>query len=152
MVMKVSKKHEVFPISIASCLIPIPLFVINYFADIAVGAPYEGDGAVYIFRGQNTESGIEMTDEGEPKYSQRIYARDLTSAPGLTSFGYSLAGGMDMDGNGYKDLAVGGFESDMVRNLPQRIECVVYAIILLVFVTSRLLFCALDQSFAFMQQ
>ena len=58
--------------------------------------------------------GVEMTSDGEATYSQRIYADDIEAVPGLTSFGYSLAGGMDMDGNTYPDLAVGSYESDVV--------------------------------------
>ena len=70
-------------------------------SDLAVGAPYEGDGAVYIFRG--SVNGIIE----EP--SQRIYAADLQTARPLSSFGYTLSGGLDMDENGYPDLAVGSF-------------------------------------------
>ena len=91
-----------------------------------MGAPYEGDGAVYIFRGQDSATGIEMS-EGEPMYSQRIYASDLTSAPGLTSFGYALVAGMDMDGNEYPDLAVGSYESDTVW-METQLTCIVFLI------------------------
>ena len=79
-------------------------------ADFAVGAPYEGRGAVYIFRGQDNAQGVDM------EYSQRIYADDLVApSEHLHSFGYALSGGIDMDDNGYPDLAVGSFESDKVR-------------------------------------
>lgn len=61
--------------------------------DLAVGAPYEGTGAVYIFRGG--QKGIVA------EYSQRIAATDLLSARPLASFGSSISGGIDMDGNGY---------------------------------------------------
>ena len=77
--------------------------------DFAVGAPYEGNGAVYIFRGQDNERGF------AEEYSQRLYADDLRTAGELTSFGYSLSGGVDMDDNGYPDLAIGSFQSDKVQ-------------------------------------
>ena len=63
-------------------------------ADLAVGAPYDGDdnrGAVYVFHGST--NGIRI------KASQIIFARDID--PSLSTFGYSLSGGFDMDGNVY---------------------------------------------------
>lgn len=39
---------------------------------------------------------------------------------GVRSFGYSLSGGMDMDGNGYPDLLVGAYESDTVALIRSR--------------------------------
>lgn len=67
--------------STSNCKLPI--------LDLAVGAPYEGDGAVYIFHG--SPSGLK-TD-----FSQRIYTSDLPSASPLKTFGYSLSGGEDLD-------------------------------------------------------
>ena len=64
-----------------------------HFTDVAVGAPYEGDGAVYIFRGY--PKGIRQP------FSQRIAASDLATARTLTSFGSSVSGGIDMDKNGF---------------------------------------------------
>ncbi|KAL3831613.1 hypothetical protein ACJMK2_023348 [Sinanodonta woodiana] len=81
------------------------------FNDIAVGAPYEGAGAVYIFHG--SANGLK-----EP-YSQRIYAKDLPRGPWST-FGYSLSGGLDMDYNSYPDLLVGAYEVDKVILLRTR--------------------------------
>ena len=81
-------------------------------SDVAVGAPYEGDGAVYIFRG--AAQGIVK------EYSQRIYAGDLQTARPLTTFGYALSGGIDMDKSYYPDLAVGAFASDKVLVLRAR--------------------------------
>lgn len=79
---------------------------------MAVGAPYEGDGAVYIFHG--SPSGLK-TD-----FSQRIYASDLPSASPLKTFGYSLSGGEDLDFNGYPDLVVGSFDAGKVVILRSR--------------------------------
>ena len=79
------------------------------FQDIAVGAPYDGPdhrGAVYIYLGSETRS-----SSGEKwDFAQVIFARDL-SVSGLRTFGWSLSGGMDLDGNEYPDLLVGAYES-----------------------------------------
>ncbi|XP_045490857.1 integrin alpha-PS2 isoform X3 [Colias croceus] len=88
---------------------------INYdgFGDIAVGAPYGGEngrGVVYIYHG--SEIGI-----GE-KYSQAITAEEIS--PTLTTFGFSLSGGVDLDNNNYTDLAVGAYKSDSVVFLKSR--------------------------------
>ncbi|XP_032514077.2 integrin alpha-PS2 isoform X2 [Danaus plexippus] len=88
---------------------------INYdgFGDIAVGAPYGGEsgrGVVYIYHG--SELGI-----GE-KYSQAITAEEIS--PVLTTFGFSLSGGVDLDNNNYTDLAVGAYKSDSVVFLKSR--------------------------------
>jgi hypothetical protein len=75
------------------------------FIDIAVGAPYdgpEGRGAVYIYHG--SDKGI------MEKPSQVIQAEDVVSA--LSTFGFSVSGGMDLDENEYPDLVVGAYESD----------------------------------------
>ncbi|XP_063044746.1 integrin alpha-6-like [Engraulis encrasicolus] len=70
------------------------------FQDIAVGAPYEGSGCVYIYHG--SAEGIE-----------RKYAQILRAEGGAKLFGYALAGNMDIDGNQYPDVAVGSL-SDSV--------------------------------------
>lgn len=75
--------------------------------DIAIGAPYEGHGAVYIYLG--SVNGLSK----EP--SQIIYAADLGLYQGfkepLTTFGSSLSGGIDIDNNSYPDLLVGAYNS-----------------------------------------
>ncbi|XP_075237654.1 multiple edematous wings [Lycorma delicatula] len=80
------------------------------FEDIAVGAPYEGDGAVYVYLG--SKNGL-IT---EP--SQVI--RSSPPLSGLKTLGYSLSGGMDLDQNGYPDLLIGAYESDSVVLLRSR--------------------------------
>nr|XP_045007857.1 integrin alpha-7 isoform X4 [Jaculus jaculus] len=65
------------------------------FPDIAVGAPFDGDGKVFIYHGSSAGVVAEPSQvlEGE--------------AVGIKSFGYSLSGGLDVDGNHYPDLLVG---------------------------------------------
>ncbi|EFA09341.2 Integrin alpha-PS2-like Protein [Tribolium castaneum] len=75
------------------------------FGDFAVGAPYDGAGnrgAVYIYHGSS--KGVRK------KFSQVIFAEDV--APSLTTFGFSITGGMDLDNNQYPDMAVGAYESN----------------------------------------
>ncbi|XP_037344507.2 integrin alpha-4 [Pungitius pungitius] len=74
------------------------------YPDVAVGAPQEDDlkGAVYIFNGR--EEGI------SPTPSQRITGSSL--GRNLRMFGQSLSSGIDIDDNGYQDVAVGAFLSD----------------------------------------
>lgn len=77
------------------------------FGDFAVGAPYDGPeglGAVYIYNG---------SPQGPyEKYSQVIYAEDIdTVRGGVSTFGFSLSGGIDLDRNQYPDLVVGAYET-----------------------------------------
>lgn len=85
--------------------------------DFAVGAPYEGrsskceheesfTGAVYIYHG--SKYGVRK------KYSQVIKPEEIPNSFGLTTFGFSLSGGLDMDDNTYPDLVVGAYESNTV--------------------------------------
>ncbi|XP_003246766.1 integrin alpha-PS1 isoform X2 [Acyrthosiphon pisum] len=77
------------------------------YHDIAIGAPYEGNGVIYIYQG--SDHGIIV----EP--SQIIRAEDLVVENlKISTLGYSLSGnGMDLDQNGYPDLISGAYESDM---------------------------------------
>ncbi|KMQ95119.1 integrin alpha-ps1 [Lasius niger] len=77
------------------------------YEDIAIGAPYEGKGAVYIYLG--SKNGIIKTP------SQIIHAEDMPTP--LKTFGYSLSGGIDMDHNGYSDLLIGAYENDAIALL-----------------------------------
>ncbi|XP_072028876.1 integrin alpha-9-like [Amphiura filiformis] len=76
------------------------------YNDVAIGAPFEddGSGAVYIYHG--SVLGIRT------KYAQRLAGRSVMA--GITSFGSSLSGGLDMDSNGYPDLVVGAHQSATV--------------------------------------
>ncbi|XP_078260080.1 integrin alpha-6-like isoform X2 [Rhinoraja longicauda] len=71
------------------------------YPDIAVGAPYDGNGKVFIYHGSS--SGINTIP------AQILDAKDRS----VKHFGYSLAGNMDLDGNRYPDMAVGSL-SDAV--------------------------------------
>ncbi|KAG7220950.1 hypothetical protein INR49_010199 [Caranx melampygus] len=74
------------------------------YHDVAIGAPQEDDlkGAVYIYNGR--KEGI------SPAPSQRITGSTLGHK--LMMFGQSLSSGVDIDDNGYQDVAVGAFLSD----------------------------------------
>ncbi|XP_055683424.1 integrin alpha-PS1 isoform X1 [Lutzomyia longipalpis] len=71
------------------------------YEDIAIGAPYENDGVVYIYLG--SESGLNR------KPSQVIAASDVHAS--LKTFGSSLSGGIDVDNNSYPDLLIGAYSS-----------------------------------------
>lgn len=80
------------------------------FDDLAVGAPYEGNGAVYILRG---------SAKGVLEFAQRIAASQFpASMP--SAFGISIVGNFDVDQNGYPDLAVGAYTSDQLFVLRAR--------------------------------
>lgn len=65
--------------------------------DVAVGAPLEEQGAVYIFNGQ--QGGL------SPRPSQRIEGAQMFS--GIQWFGRSIHGVKDLGGDGLADVAVG---------------------------------------------
>ena len=74
------------------------------YGDFAVGAPYGGpltEGIVYIFRGSKT--GVRERPD------QMILGSDVRT--NIRSFGFSLAGGADLDSNLYTDLVVGAAHS-----------------------------------------
>jgi len=77
-------------------------------SDLAVGAPQEGAGVVYIFRG----GAGAMTSQ----YSQRIAASDIPLAGGLSNFGHTFGHTpeLDVDSNTYPDLIVGAYSAGMV--------------------------------------
>ncbi|XP_066302451.1 integrin alpha-5-like isoform X1 [Branchiostoma lanceolatum] len=88
------------------------------FNDIAVGAPYEGLeagstnwGVVYIYHG--SANGIRAE-----KPAQVLRASDFSTD--LKAFGFSMAGGMDIDNNQYPDLAIGSYLTDRAVVLRSR--------------------------------
>lgn len=85
--------------------------------DVAIGAPYEGAGVVYIYLG----SKLGLSD----KPSQVIRAADLgvgalPNRGPLRTFGSSLAGGNDLDENQYPDLLIGAYDSAVTVTLLAR--------------------------------
>lgn len=81
------------------------------FNDLAIGAPYEneGRGAVYIYHG-----GKDFVLLG-----QKLIPETVDQS--IRTFGWSLSYGMDIDENGYSDLAVGAYETNNViiyRTIP----------------------------------
>lgn len=76
------------------------------FEDLAIGAPYDGGGSglVYIYNG--SPNGI----SSQP--SQLLRPEYIPQGIGMRSFGWSLAGGFDLNNDDYPDLLVGAYESD----------------------------------------
>ncbi|XP_043109813.1 integrin alpha-D [Puntigrus tetrazona] len=68
-------------------------------SDVAVGAPLENEGVVYIYLGHRTHG---INPEHAP---QRIPARSVL--PGLQQFGVSLSGQMDMNNDNLTDIVIG---------------------------------------------
>ncbi|XGW16104.1 hypothetical protein V3C99_001502 [Haemonchus contortus] len=80
------------------------------YNDFIVGAPYAGKnqaGAVYIMHG--TKDGVRQ------KYTQKIEGGAF--GPTMKSFGFAVAGGVDIDGNGMPDVAVGAWKSGIAAVL-----------------------------------
>ncbi|XP_047495129.1 integrin alpha-PS3-like [Penaeus chinensis] len=71
------------------------------YEDVAIGAPWEGDGAVYIYLG--SASGLRQA------YSQKLQPQNFPQ--NMKGFGMGLSRGIDFDKNGYPDLAIGSFVS-----------------------------------------
>ncbi|KAH8401664.1 hypothetical protein KR009_007208, partial [Drosophila setifemur] len=70
------------------------------YNDIAVGAPFAGNGSVFIYLG--SEHGL----RDQP--SQRLDAPSGQSSKyGSHMFGHGLSRGSDIDGNGFNDFAIG---------------------------------------------
>lgn len=74
------------------------------YDDIAIGAPYEENGVVYVYLG--SKSGL------NEKPSQTIKSSDLgLNVLPIKTFGSSLSGGIDLDNNSYPDLLIGAYQS-----------------------------------------
>lgn len=80
------------------------------FNDIAISAPFEGNGAVYIHLGG--PDGVSL------KASQRIEAPSELPSPYedvvSSMFGHGISRGVDIDRNGYRDIAIGSPNSESV--------------------------------------
>lgn len=81
--------------------------------DIAIGAPYEGDGVVYIYLG--SKDGL-LT---KPSQIISPTTLGLIQKP-IKTFGSSLSGGVDFDDNSYPDLTIGAYQSSAVIALLSR--------------------------------
>ncbi|NWY98735.1 ITA3 protein, partial [Loxia curvirostra] len=75
------------------------------FQDIAVGAPFEGPGKVYIYH---------SSAEGLWDRPRQVISGAELGPTQIKTFGYSLSGGLDMDGNSYPDLLVGSLSERVV--------------------------------------
>ncbi|XP_029784421.1 integrin alpha-3 isoform X1 [Suricata suricatta] len=75
------------------------------FQDVAVGAPFEGLGKVYIYHSSSS---------GLLRRPQQVIDGEELGLPGLATFGYSLSGRMDVDENFYPDLLVGSLSDRIV--------------------------------------
>uniref|UniRef100_A0A8C6KIM6 Integrin alpha-6-like n=1 Tax=Nothobranchius furzeri TaxID=105023 RepID=A0A8C6KIM6_NOTFU len=71
------------------------------YGDVAVGAPYDGSGRVYLYCG---------TSDGINREAAQVLSPQRNM---VKQFGYSLSGNLDVDNNQYPDLAVGSL-SDSV--------------------------------------
>uniref|UniRef100_A0A182WB95 Integrin alpha second immunoglobulin-like domain-containing protein n=1 Tax=Anopheles minimus TaxID=112268 RepID=A0A182WB95_9DIPT len=79
------------------------------YGDIAIGAPFEEDGVVYIHLG--SASGVQS------RPSQRLvpsFAQPQGPSRKPHMFGHALSRGVDIDGNGYMDLAIGAPNGETV--------------------------------------
>ncbi|KAK3883097.1 hypothetical protein Pcinc_012561, partial [Petrolisthes cinctipes] len=86
------------------------------FQDLAIGAPYGGkdrkDGAVYIYLG--SKGGLDSSTPAQ------ILLSETVTQGRVPTFGWSLAGGLDLDDNEYPDLVIGGYEGDAAIVIPTR--------------------------------
>lgn len=80
------------------------------FNDIAISAPFEGNGVLYIHLGG--------PDGVSAKPSQRIEAPSELPSPyedvKSSMFGHGISRGVDIDSNGFRDIAIGSPNSESV--------------------------------------
>ncbi|XP_012234864.1 integrin alpha-9-like [Linepithema humile] len=76
------------------------------FSDIIVSAPWEDSGVIYVYNGN-----ADLKDKVRPVASQRIMIQ------GVQTFGFSISEPVDIDNNGYADIAVGAYKSGHVTVL-----------------------------------
>ncbi|XP_018399144.1 PREDICTED: integrin alpha-9-like [Cyphomyrmex costatus] len=83
------------------------------FCDIIVSAPWEESGAIYIYNGDAS-----LKDRIRPTMSQKITTRSFSHNPStkmnIQTFGFSVSEPIDIDNNGYADIAVGAYKSGHV--------------------------------------
>ncbi|XP_055379554.1 uncharacterized protein LOC129610828 [Condylostylus longicornis] len=77
------------------------------YNDIAVGAPYEKNGKVYIYQGSsNGLYAIPLQILESPKFSDEIHLKH--------NFGFTISNGADIDSNGVNDIVVSAVNIDTV--------------------------------------
>ncbi|KAL6254197.1 hypothetical protein P5V15_014819 [Pogonomyrmex californicus] len=84
------------------------------FSDIIVSAPWEKSGAIYIYNGDAS-----LKDNERPTISQKITMKssglnNLAKRVNIQTFGFSISEPVDIDNNGYTDIAVGAYKSGHV--------------------------------------
>lgn len=79
------------------------------YADLLVGAPYDGSGKVYIFYG--SASGVQYRPfTGSDEICSLPTCAVLTDPGGLGQFGSAIVGNADLNGDGFVDVAVGNIQ------------------------------------------
>jgi len=102
--------------------------------DVVIGAPYDGNGKVFVYMGKKSEviknPDQILTPEDLPFKGLKLVLVFLwlffkTQKKLIwnfnRTFGYSLSGGIDFDSNNFTDIVVGAYESDsivVVRSRP----------------------------------
>lgn len=76
--------------------------------DIAIGAPFEDNGAVYIYHGG--PNGL----SNKPSQKLKAPQNDLVEPFNVHMFGHGLSKGADIDANQYLDLAIGAPNAETV--------------------------------------
>uniref|UniRef100_UPI00398E9A25 integrin alpha-3b n=1 Tax=Pristiophorus japonicus TaxID=55135 RepID=UPI00398E9A25 len=76
------------------------------FQDVAIGAPYDGLGKVFIYHG--SKNGL------DPDPSQIISGTSLGGTSSIATFGYSISGGLDVDKNEYPDILIGTLSDKVI--------------------------------------
>lgn len=79
------------------------------FNDLAISAPFEGNGAIYIYYG-NAQGISQKPSQKIEAPSNIAQSMDKRSA----MFGFSISRGVDTDDNGFDDFAVGSPNSEQV--------------------------------------
>ncbi|XP_043939663.1 integrin alpha-7 isoform X2 [Protopterus annectens] len=99
---KPSRLNGTYASMFGLCVVSIGDLNQDGFGDIAVGAPFDGHGKVYIYHGSSL--GINS------KPAQVLNGEGV----GVKTFGYSISGRLDIDGNTYPDVAIGSLSDSVV--------------------------------------
>lgn len=80
------------------------------YNDIAISSPFEGNGAVYIHLGGPHGVSIKAIQRLEAPSELPSTYDDVVSS----MFGFGISRGVDIDSNGYRDIAIGSPNSESV--------------------------------------